>query len=379
MLWHIFENLAQASQQDNADTQLLRLWRQQAIQTLLYVIILFAAPVLILDIISAFVNPNYGPLPTLLYIGFYLVTLWMTFTKLMPHLWRSITVIGITFVIGSLELFQTGFGPSGLLWIQATVVLSVLLFGTTGLFVSGGLASAALLAILVVRLPLYDPLGTAINISIFVLLTVMVSTLIINLTHTLLTSLQHAEQLADDAQQALHHAYHDPLTRLHNRRYLEDHLPPMVAQAQVSSTPVSFLILDVDHFKRFNDTHGHAVGDALLTEMGHILRINIRQHDDLAFRLGGEEFLVVMPGASLEIAAKQADLLRLAISDLSVSQAGQALPPVTTSIGVSSFPQHGHTAEQCLVAADAALYHAKRNGRNQVQVADAVPDLIPVQ
>ncbi|PLS67301.1 MAG: hypothetical protein CV045_14355, partial [Cyanobacteria bacterium M5B4] len=76
MLWHIFENLAQASQQDNADTQLLRLWRQQAIQTLLYVIILFAAPVLILDIISAFVNPNYGPLPTLLYIGFYLVTLW---------------------------------------------------------------------------------------------------------------------------------------------------------------------------------------------------------------------------------------------------------------------------------------------------------------
>jgi diguanylate cyclase (GGDEF)-like protein len=160
----------------------------------------------------------------------------------------------------------------------------------------------------------------------------------------------------------------DPLTGLFNRRYLEESLERELHRARRGKRAVAVLMLDLDHFKRFNDEHGHAAGDALLREVGGLLKNKVRG-SDVACRYGGEELAIILPEAELRDAAHRADQIRDAIRRLAIQQAGQTLGSVTVSIGIATYPQHGESVEQLLSQADAALYRAKDLGRDRVELA----------
>lgn len=162
-----------------------------------------------------------------------------------------------------------------------------------------------------------------------------------------------------------HQSIRDPLTQLYNRRYLDETFRRELHRAGRRQKTLSLLTFDIDHFKRFNDTHGHDGGDAILKAIGNCLRDFFRSEDG-AFRSGGEEFVAVLPETTLDDAASRAEDLREQISRLEVQHGDIILPPVTISVGVATFPQHGETTEQLLKAADRALYRAKECGRNRV-------------
>jgi len=161
----------------------------------------------------------------------------------------------------------------------------------------------------------------------------------------------------------------DPLTQLYNRRYLDEVLKRELARSSRSGTPLSVLVLDLDHFKRINDTYGHEGGDAILRKVAQALRENIRS-GDVACRMGGEEMIVLLPECDTENAIKRADALRLVIAAGDVLHNGQRIG-ATASIGVASYPAHGHNTQTLVHAADLALYEAKHEGRNCVRVAQA--------
>jgi diguanylate cyclase (GGDEF)-like protein/PAS domain S-box-containing protein len=160
----------------------------------------------------------------------------------------------------------------------------------------------------------------------------------------------------------------DPLTRLFNRRYLEETLLRELAQAERSGTEIALLILDLDHFKRYNDSHGHEAGDAALVAAADAL-LGICRASDIVCRYGGEELVVVLPRTGLEQARQRAEDARQAVALAAVSSRGRKLPSVATSIGIAIFPQHGADYQSLLAAADQALYAAKQAGRNCVRVA----------
>jgi len=160
----------------------------------------------------------------------------------------------------------------------------------------------------------------------------------------------------------------DPLTGLFNRRYLEEAFDLEVARASRARTPIAVLMIDIDHFKRFNDTFGHDAGDAVLKATGEALAANVRR-GDIACRYGGEEFTIIAPGAGLEDAAKRAEALRQAVAAVRVVHQGRPLGPISCSIGVAGFPAQGTTPPEVIKAADEALYQAKQLGRDRVAVA----------
>lgn len=165
----------------------------------------------------------------------------------------------------------------------------------------------------------------------------------------------------------------DPLTGLYNRRYLEESLTREIARCGRRDFPLSVIMLDVDHFKQFNDTHGHGGGDALLAAIGQLLGSRLRG-EDIACRYGGEEFTVILPESDSSSALRQAEELRLALSQMSVPFSGKTLPPITISLGVATYPVDGVAGLTLLRKADAALYRAKRSGRNQVLRFDPALD-----
>ncbi len=160
----------------------------------------------------------------------------------------------------------------------------------------------------------------------------------------------------------------EPLTGLFNRRYLEEASIREFARCSRRQVPVSLLMLDIDHFKSFNDVHGHAGGDLVLAEFGKVLQ-QLSRPEDIACRYGGEEFTLIMPETTLEIAHERAEAIRAAVAAMRVTHLGTMLPALTVSIGVASYPADGRTPETVLRAADDALYRAKRGGRNRVEVA----------
>jgi diguanylate cyclase (GGDEF)-like protein len=163
----------------------------------------------------------------------------------------------------------------------------------------------------------------------------------------------------------------DPLTNLFNRRYLEESMPRELLRASRNRKPLGAIMLDVDHFKRYNDTFGHEAGDAVLRELSKHLRSNIRG-EDIACRFGGEEFMLIMPDASLEATQKRAEKICRDAKDIVVTHHGQPLGAITLSLGVAEFPEHGATAEVLLASADKALYKAKEQGRNQVVTSEPI-------
>jgi two-component system, cell cycle response regulator len=158
----------------------------------------------------------------------------------------------------------------------------------------------------------------------------------------------------------------DGLTRLHNHRHLQDELARAFDEAQRYERPLSLAMIDIDYFKKFNDTYGHAVGDEVLKRVAELYRESVRS-TDLVARYGGEEFAVMMPETGLDDAITFAEKIRSLIAETPIdTQAGEVA--VNVSIGVASVP---HTkiraAKDLVIAADKALYRAKRNGRNRVE------------
>jgi diguanylate cyclase (GGDEF)-like protein len=160
----------------------------------------------------------------------------------------------------------------------------------------------------------------------------------------------------------------DPLTALFNRRYLEETLEREVRRSVRHARPLAVIMLDLDHFKTFNDSFGHAAGDAVLQAAGELLQTFLRK-EDIACRYGGEEFAIVLPEAPLEFAAQRADELRKAFRSLRTQFRDQSVGIVTISVGVASYPEHGSTGTDLLRAADSALYLAKEGGRDRVVVS----------
>jgi len=159
----------------------------------------------------------------------------------------------------------------------------------------------------------------------------------------------------------------DPLTGLANRRHLEAVLETEIAIVQRRNHPLSCIMIDVDHFKRFNDDYGHDVGDDVLREVAAVLKGSLRD-GGFAARIGGEEFLLLLPGLSVEQASLRAETMRQRIGDLTLRVEGRDLGSVTASFGVSGTPEIC-AADKVLHTADAALLRAKKAGRNRVVVA----------
>jgi diguanylate cyclase (GGDEF)-like protein len=160
----------------------------------------------------------------------------------------------------------------------------------------------------------------------------------------------------------------DPLTGLFNRRFLAEALAGERGQSWKQSGSVGVVMVDIDHFKKFNDLHGHDVGDAVLVAVAKRLAGSVRS-DDLVCRIGGEEFVVVLPGLDVERSERRAEHLRRRVAALRVRHRGQTFGPVTVSAGVACWPLHGRLPSDLLRAADAALYQAKIAGRNRVIAA----------
>jgi len=166
-------------------------------------------------------------------------------------------------------------------------------------------------------------------------------------------------------------AIRDMLTGLFNRRYMEESLARELSRAEREKKPVGVIMFDIDHFKDFNDLFGHAGGDALLRKLGAFLNNHTRR-GDIVSRYGGEEFVYVLPGASLEETRLRAEDLRQGVTELRVFHLGEPLGKITISFGVAVFPEHGLTSEAILKSADTALYRAKNEGRDRVVVASTI-------
>jgi diguanylate cyclase (GGDEF)-like protein len=162
----------------------------------------------------------------------------------------------------------------------------------------------------------------------------------------------------------------DALTGIANRRHWDWRLAEEIARAQRYRYPVAVLMVDIDHFKRVNDTHGHQVGDEVLRQVAERLRSTLRRTDFLA-RYGGEEFGIIAPQTALEAAKVLAERLRRAIAREPIQVNNELSIPLTISVGVAVFPDHAQNESDLVAAADAALYRAKQDGRNCVRVAEA--------
>ncbi len=164
-------------------------------------------------------------------------------------------------------------------------------------------------------------------------------------------------------------AIRDPLTGLFNRRYMEETMVRELQRANRKNSTVGVIIFDIDHFKRFNDTFGHAAGDTMLREIASFIKSHIRM-EDIASRYGGEEFLITMPDASFETTKERAEKLRQEVKKLIVLHRRKPLGAVTLSFGVAVYPTHAQKWEALIKAADKALYKAKAEGRDKVVVAE---------
>jgi diguanylate cyclase (GGDEF)-like protein len=163
-------------------------------------------------------------------------------------------------------------------------------------------------------------------------------------------------------------AIRDSLTGLFNRRYMDETLEREMQRAERHQHPIGIIMLDIDHFKRFNDIYGHHAGDLLLQAVGRFLRTHTRG-EDIACRYGGEEFILVLPEASLEETRRRAEHIRTAMKHIFVEYSGQMLGGNTISLGAAVFPDHGTTADSLIDEADRALYRAKDAGRDCVVLA----------
>jgi len=157
----------------------------------------------------------------------------------------------------------------------------------------------------------------------------------------------------------------DPLTPLFNRRFLEESFERELQLARHKKQSIAVLFLDLDHFKRFNDTFGHDAGGLVLQSLADLFR-NFFRATDICCRYGGEEFAIILPESTSQDAAIRADALRSEVKSLRLQYKKQSLGQLTLSVGVAAFPEHGSTSEELLKIADECLYESKARGRDVV-------------
>jgi two-component system, cell cycle response regulator len=187
----------------------------------------------------------------------------------------------------------------------------------------------------------------------------------IQMGSTTILKFTYSDRLEEDFQQKMvDAALHDGLTKAYNKRYFLDRLPTEVAFARRHGAPLSLLMIDVDHFKQVNDRWGHPAGDHVLATLAHAVAGALRT-EDLFARYGGEEFSILCRGVTLENASILAQRLRALVESSVFEFQGQRIP-ITVSIGIASSSNEPDAATRLIAAADAALYDAKRNGRNRV-------------
>jgi len=162
----------------------------------------------------------------------------------------------------------------------------------------------------------------------------------------------------------------DPLSSVYNRRFMEESLDREVQRAQRRGWPIGLIMLDLDHFKSFNDNFGHEAGDAIIRALGSFLQARVRA-SDIVCRYGGEEFVIILPESAVGQTLQRAELLCRDLRATSFKVDDRALGPITLSAGVAVLPDHAANAAELLRSADAALYRAKEQGRDQVVVAEA--------
>lgn len=180
---------------------------------------------------------------------------------------------------------------------------------------------------------------------------------------------QQVQEVTRLQEELREQALRDALTGLYNRRYLAETLPREILRTLRDGSPLSIIIGDIDYFKRINDTYGHPFGDIFLVEIANILKRSARA-SDLVCRYGGEEFLLVLPGADAKAAAIRAEEIRRKCAKLIMLHDGDKVQ-VTTSFGVASFPLHGKDPDEIIEKADKALYLSKNNGRDRVTIWDS--------
>ncbi len=161
----------------------------------------------------------------------------------------------------------------------------------------------------------------------------------------------------------------DHLTGLFNRRYMEETLKRELLRAARNQLSLGIIMLDLDDFKHFNDTFGHAAGDSVLHELGNMLQKHVRG-EDIPSRYGGDEFIIIMPDASRKTTQERAELLRENVHQMHIAFEYETLKAITLSLGVANFPENGTACTTILKAVDDALYHAKHEGRDKVVVAN---------
>lgn len=184
---------------------------------------------------------------------------------------------------------------------------------------------------------------------------------------------RYQERLSSDYRDSLAMAVTDSLSGLYNRRYLETHLPRMIGEAIHDMKALTLMMIDVDHFKEVNDRYGHSTGDEVLKEVAKRIRENVRSFD-LVTRLGGEEFIVVMPDCSMQFVRATAERVRAGLSDRTIVVGSDEHITVTVSLGCAQIVGPSDTAEKLLKRADSAMYKTKALGRNKVWVIDDADD-----
>ena len=162
---------------------------------------------------------------------------------------------------------------------------------------------------------------------------------------------------------------HDPLTGLYNRRFMEEQIAREISRMGRLGKQLAVAMMDLDHFKDYNDNYGHDAGDAVLKQLARLAG-GFRLGSDVVCRFGGEEFVIVLPEVTTENALRRLDKFRESMGRLTLHHHGDVLPPITVSIGVAMFPDHGASGEALLKQADKALYRAKKAGRNRVEMAE---------
>jgi diguanylate cyclase (GGDEF)-like protein len=308
-------------------------------------------------------------------VGLLLSGPWMGFWPLLP---LALAAAGFAFVDHKLESFSKPEWALGGVWMAAQAIIALCIVLT------GGIDSPALmwLAIPVVTLGARFNMrgviaGVSFTAGLLLLITFGLATaealaapqyVISALTLLVATSILSTALMSSDLDHR-QDSVMDGLTGMLNRRSLVARVQELSEQAAVTGEPIGMIVGDLDRFKSVNDLHGHAVGDAVLVDVAYSIRKELRAFD-LAYRLGGEEFLVVLPGATAAEAHEIAERLRSAVES---TPAGGL--EITMSFGISSSGGGGFDYEKTFAAADAALYRAKQGGRNRVESAGRLPAL----